>query len=88
MKGIQLRTLGHPTTSTGHASSCCAGCSPQPTQAELERNHGTPAEFEKAVRNAWDICTPLEIETAIRKYQWEWSAAGRLPHNGEGDRNG
>lgn len=49
-----------------------ANCGESPTKAVLERAHGTPAEFAKAVRNAWDMITPQEAEAAIRKYEREY----------------
>lgn len=48
-----------------------------PAQQALKDKHGTPAEFARAVFNAWDMLTPLEQQDAIKKYAQEWRDAGR-----------
>lgn len=45
------------------------------TKAELAAAHGTPAEFERAVWNAWDMLTPHEQRAAIEAYRARWEAA-------------
>lgn len=50
-----------------------------PEQEKLKANHGTPAQFAKAVRKACDglMVTPEEAEQEIAAYEAEWNEAGR-----------
>lgn len=50
---------------------------PQVHRSKLEKNHGTPAEFAKAVwsANADGLITIHEAIEAIRKYEHEWTEA-------------
>lgn len=59
-----------------HSDVCHAGCSVNPGRAELERNHGTPAEFALAVVNALGEISLAEAQNAIAQYEREWSEAG------------
>jgi hypothetical protein len=62
-----------------HADVCRAGCSANPTREELRRNHGSPAEFAKAVWNALDMITVAEAQAGIERYEREWLEAGSPP---------
>ena len=52
--------------------SCQEECK---TRADMERHHGTPAEFAGAVWNALGIISWTEAEDAIDRYNSEWAAA-------------
>ncbi len=46
------------------------------TQKELEADHGTPAEFAKAVWRAVGEISIAEAQADIVKYEREWCEAG------------
>lgn len=46
-------------------------------QLELKSKHGTPAEYEQAVRNALGEITWKEYQESVQKYQDEWNRAGK-----------
>lgn len=47
-------------------------------QKRLAKDHGTPAEFERAVwRAVGDFISVAEAREAIAKYEAEWQEAGR-----------
>jgi hypothetical protein len=52
-----------------------------PKQLDLKKEHGTPAEFERAVWKACDALyiTPGEARAAIAKYKQEWLDAAEIP---------
>lgn len=58
-----------------HRDICHAGCSENPTREELRRNHGTPAEFAKAVWNAVGEISVMEAQAGILRYECEWLQA-------------
>jgi hypothetical protein len=58
-----------------HQGVCRAGCSEKPTRAELKRNHGTPAEFARAVWNAVGEISVAEAQAGIERYEREWCEA-------------
>lgn len=47
------------------------------TQQQMQADHGTPAEFAKAVWNALGEISVAEAQAAIEKYEREWHEAGR-----------
>ena len=52
-------------------------------QRSLQRKHGTPRAFARAVVNAIGEISVLEAGIAIRKYRDEWEAANAERSNAE-----